>query len=397
MVKLVEGTISQLKVPAGKRDIIIFDDALPGFGVRKFASGKASYLVKYAVGGQQRKITLGKVVYGALAEMRREASKVLAQARLGQDVAAKKKEATAKRAATLGSLVERYLEERQAELKPRTMEGIVLHLRKHWAPIHARPLEKVSRKDIVVEMDRIADEHGKTAADRAKTSLSGFFAWAVDRSYCEGNPVLGIRRRGANASRSRVLAVDELTDIWNACPPGHYGAIVRLLLLSGQRRNEIADLQWHEIDFARGEITLPPARTKNRLVHVVPMSPPIIDILGGTDRIAGRDYVFGEGARGFQGWARSKRALDTRINAVRASRGQKPIPQWQLHDLRRSFVTHMAEHKLALPHIIEACVNHVSGHKGGIAGVYNKARYSEEKREAFCAWARYIEDLVLYV
>ena len=124
------------------------------------------------------------------------------------------------------------------------------------------------------------------------------------------------------------------------------------------------------------------------------MSLSIIEVLEGTHHIAGRNYVFGEGARGFQNWSHSKRALDTKINAVRAERGKKPIPQWQLHDLRRSFVTHMAEHKLALPHIIEACVNHVSGHKGGIAGVYNRAQYSEEKREALCAWARYIKDMV---
>jgi hypothetical protein len=104
MVKLIESAVAALKVPEGKRDIIIFDDALPGFGVRKFASGKASYIVKYSLGGQQRKITLGRALPGMLAGIRREAAKVLAQAKLGQDVAAKKKEAAAKRSATIGGL-----------------------------------------------------------------------------------------------------------------------------------------------------------------------------------------------------------------------------------------------------------------------------------------------------
>ena len=391
MVKLIESTVATLKVPEGKRDVIVFDDALPGFGVRKFATGKTSYFVKYKLGTQQRKITLGRAVPGMLADMRREAAKVLAQVKLGQDVAAKKKEAAVKGSATIGGLVERYIAERQLQLKPRTMEGIVLHLRSHWAPLHGRAVEKLSRKDVVAAMDQIADENGRTAADRAKTSLSGFFAWCLDRGYCDANPVLGIKRRGANPSRSRVLIFDELVDVWNACPAGDYGKIVRLLLLSGQRRNEIANLQWHEIDFERKEITLPPERTKNSLVHVLPMSPQILAILQQIDVIAGRDFLFGEGPNaGFQAWSRSKRILDEKINAARAARGEKQIAPWQLHDLRRSFVTHSVERKLAPPHIVEACVNHQSGHRGGVAGVYNRALYAEEKKAALEAWGYFI-------
>jgi integrase len=393
MVKLIESTVVTLKVPEGRRDVIVFDDALPGFGVRKFATGKTSYFVKYKLGTQQRKITLGRAVPGILADMRREAAKVLAQVKLGQDVAAKKKEAAVKRSATIGSLVEVYVAERQLHLKPRTMEGILLHLRGHWAPLHGRAVEKLSRQDIVAGMDRIAEEHGRTAADRAKTSLSGFFAWCLDRGYCAANPVLGIKRRGANPSRSRVLSFDELADVWSACPAADYGKIVRLLLLSGQRRNEIANLQWHEVNFEREEVTLPAERTKNSVVHVLPMSTQMLAILHQTDRIVGRDFVFGEGPNaGFQAWSRSKRVLDEEINTVRAARGENPIVQWQLHDLRRSFVTHMVEQKLAPPHIVEACVNHVSGHKGGVAGIYNRARYSDEKRAAFAAWGKLLSD-----
>ena len=123
MPKLLEGAVSRIKVPAGAKDVLVFDDALPGFGIRKFASGKASYFVKYNVGNQQRKMTLGAVVPGVLADMRREASKVLAQARLGQDVAGEKKKVQAKRSATLGALIERYMEDRRSEVRPKTLEG----------------------------------------------------------------------------------------------------------------------------------------------------------------------------------------------------------------------------------------------------------------------------------
>jgi integrase len=256
-------------------------------------------------------------------------------------------------------------------------------------------VDKVVRTDVVEGMDQIADERGRTAADRAKTSLSGFYAWAIDRNYCQMNPCLGIRRRGANPSRERVLSLEELADVWRACPDGDYGKIVKLLLLTGSRRNEIANLLWSEIDFARMEITLPPARTKNKLTHVIQFSAEVFEILRGTEVIAGRHFLFGEGAAaGYQAWSRAKRMLDAAINAARVQRCTQPIPQWRLHDLRRSLVTHMAEQKLALPHIIEACVNHVSGHKGGVAGVYNRALYADEKRAAFQAWGLFVAQVV---
>jgi integrase len=166
-------------------------------------------------------------------------------------------------------------------------------------------------------------------------------------------------------------------------------------MLTGQRRNEIADLHWSEIDFERREITLPQARTKNKRVHVVPMSDSVLSILSRVYRIAGRDFVFGEGKRGYQRWSASKAELDCRITLDRAHRGELPIAPWHLHDLRRSFVTHMLEQRLALPHIVEACVNHSGGHRAGVAGVYNRASYSDEKREAFAAWSAALSQAVI--
>jgi integrase len=393
MAKLVESTVAQLRIPPGKRDVIVFDDSLPGFGIRKFASGKASYFVKYSIGVQQRKITLGKVVPGMLGEMRREASRVLAQAKLGRDVAAKKKETISKQAVTLGVLAEKYLAERQPQLKLGTFQGFAMHLHKHWAPIHGMSLDKITRRDISAVMDRIVEERGRNAADRAKTTLSGFFGWAVDRHYCDETPVLGIKRRGSNNARERVLSQAELVEIWRACPPNDFGRIIRLLILTGQRRNEIGNLQWDEISFEGRGITIPAARTKNRLIHLVPMSDQAMAVLQEVIPIHGRNFVFGEGASGFQGWSRAKKALGEKITAERAGRRKNPIEPWTIHDLRRSFVTHMAENKLALPHVVEACVNHVSGHKGGVAGIYNRALYADEKLAAFEAWGSFIERL----
>ena len=186
----------------------------------------------------------------------------------------------------------------------------------------------------------------------------------------------------------------EITEIWHSCRDDEYGQIIRLLILTGQRRREIGDLAWSEVDFEKAQIHLPSARTKNKLPHIVPLSTPAIESFRDLPRRIDRDLVFGEGEGGFQGWARAKRALDARINAKRALMGAKPLSSWVLHDLRRSFNTLMNEKGIAQPHIIEAILNHISGHKAGVAGVYNRSVYAAEKRVALESWGRYVIALV---
>ncbi|MES0385987.1 MAG: site-specific integrase, partial [Hyphomicrobium sp.] len=179
----------------------------------------------------------------------------------------------------------------------------------------------------------------------------------------------------------------EIAAVWHASRDmGDYGVIVRLLILTGQRKCEIADLVWSEIDFVKDQIDLPGARTKNSRPHVIPLSTRAAATLAGVPERNGRDFVFGEGGKGFQGWSKSKLILDTKLPA--------DMPPWCLHDLRRSVVTALNENGLAAPHVIEALVNHVSGHKASIAGVYNKAVYAAEKREASQAWGEHVSALV---
>jgi integrase len=185
-----------------------------------------------------------------------------------------------------------------------------------------------------------------------------------------------------------VLSTEELARVWRTTDPASdFGAIVRLLLLTGQRREEVAAMAWSELDLGRGRWILPAQRTKNRRPHEVPLSSQALAILAARPRRPGRDLVFGEGKGPFSGWSSAKKMLDSRIAATGGA-----LPAWRLHDLRRSVVTHMAEIGIA-PHIIEAVVNHVSGHKGGVAGVYNRATYAAEKRAVLEAWAHHLEAL----
>ena len=172
-----------------------------------------------------------------------------------------------------------------------------------------------------------------------------------------------------------MLSLEELRRVWDAAGElGAFGAIVRLLILTGQRRDEIAELEWREVDLAAAMISLPGARTKNGKPHVVPLARQAVAILEALEHRHG-DRVFAA-----QTWDQIEG------QARRDGAAREP---WVLHDLRRSAVTRMAELGIA-PHVVEAVVNHVSGHKAGVAGVYNKATYAAEKRAALQRWADHL-------
>jgi integrase len=393
--KFVEGYAAKLEVPPGQRDVLVFDDALPGFFIRKFTSGKASYGVKFNVGSQQRKLTLGATIPGVLAEMRKKASDVLSRARIGQDVTAEKRAAAGKVTVTLGNAVTRYLEDREPKLRPRYFTEIKRQLESDWLSLHRQPVDAITRQTVIGVIDDIASRQGDVAADRARTALSGLYGWLIERGYCTVSPTLNIGHRAENRSRDRVLTEPELVEVWCACRDEDYGHIVKLLILTGQRRQEIGDLAWFEIDLAGAQIEIPAERTKNHRPHLVPLSNEARAILDGVEQREGRELLFGRGEGGFSGWSKAKAELDERLAAARKAAGiKKRMAPWRLHDLRRSFVTHINERKFAPPHVVEALVNHVSGHLAGVAGVYNKALYLDERRNALWLWGRHVAALV---
>ena len=327
--------------------------------------------------------------------MRRKASGVLAKARLGQDAVAEKRTAAGKRTIALNSLIATYLADREPKLRIRYYAEIKRQLEKDWKPLHARDVQVIGRPEVISLVDEIVLRQGEIAADRARVALSGFFGWAIERGYCETNFTLHISPRSEAGARERVLTEPEIAEVWQACLDDDYGKIVRLLILTGQRRAEIGDLAWPEIDLDKRQIELPASRTKNGRPHLVPLTDQSAAIIEGTTATDDRDLVFGRGAGGFSGWSKAKAELDARIAEARIKAGiKKPMPPWVLHDLRRSFVTHLNENKFAPPHAIEAIVNHVSGHLAGVAGTYNKALYLDERRVALKLWAQRVTTMV---
>jgi integrase len=207
------------------------------------------------------------------------------------------------------------------------------------------------------------------------------FGWCVGEGILEANPVFGTNKQSKAKSRERVLTDDELMAVWTAAPASDFGRIVKLLMLTGQRREEIAALRRAEI--GDGVLALPAARTKNSRAHDVPLSRQALTVLGDQPERVGREHVFGEGEGGFSGFSRAKDRLDKASG----------VTDWTLHDLRRTMATRMADLGVQ-PHVIEAILNHVSGHKAGVAGVYNRSTYAAEKRAALDLWGAHVQTLL---
>ena len=389
-MKLTKATVERLALPTSVHDKIFFDDDLPSFGLRLRAGGKRSWIAQYRVGTKQRRITIGTAQTLSIDEARKRARRILSRVHLGGDPQDEKAEKRVQASVTVGATVDRYLDERGSKrLKPRSYEEVERHLKRHWAALTEKPVRSVSRSDVATQLGRIAKHSGPFASNRARAALSAFFSWAIGEGLADANPVIGTNKATEEVSRDRVLTDEELSLVWRLAGNGDYGAILRLLVLTGQRREEVGGILWSEIDTEGAVWRIGADRTKNGLAHDVPLSAPALAVLKGLERQEARDLVFGAGDGPFQGWSNAKTALDVRISA---SRGQAPTP-WRLHDIRRTVATRLADLGIQ-PHVIEAVLNHISGHKAGVAGVYNRAAYATEKRAALDLWAGHVTALI---
>jgi integrase len=391
---LTKANIATISLPAGKKDIIVFDDDINGFGLRVREGGRKCWIVQYRLGMKQRRLNLGPIARLSAEDARKTAKNVLARVTLGQDPQSDRQTAKSRAVDTLGVLVEEYLDARQSILRPRSYLEVQRHLRKHWKPLHELATHNIKRADVAARLKVIAKLHGPVTADRTRASLSAMFNWAIRDGKVETNPVFGTNKYAGQLQRDRVLTDGELFEIWQACPDDDYGHIVQLLMHIPARRGEIADMRWSELDAINKRWRLPAQRSKNHRAVMTPLPDRIWDLVQALPNREGRDLIFGRCAGGYSGWSKSKGELNGRILARRKEvNPEAEMFEWRLHDLRRTCATRLAEMGTQ-PHIIEELLNHVSGHKAGVAGVYNRATYEPEKRAALRMWADHLSILV---
>ena len=408
-IRLTDAAISRLRKPETGR-VEYWDSHTRGLGLRLSASGSKSWVLitrtLRAGEWKQQRVTLGSYPALPLAQARKAADKAKAAAKTGADPADTVKtqrktmvdDSRNTYAVVVGEFLRLYRGRQNRRLATSTLGEMTRVLSADdfaaWRDI---ALAKLTKRDVLDVLDAIVERGAETMANRTLSYLKLLFGWATTRSIIKVDPTIGIKKPGHETSRDRVLSLDELGLIWHATAGDNtvYNPIIRLLLLTGARLREVTDLPWQEIDIPAATWTLPAARAKNKRAHVVPLSAPAVAIL--TERKATQKAratkahpapklaFTTNGETPFSGFSRAKTLLNRRI-----AKAGGEVGDWRPHDLRRSVATHMAETLRIAPHVIEATLNHVSGSKAGVAGVYNRALHLDERRAALEAWSDFL-------
>jgi len=382
---MTKSAVDALK--AATKDTVYWDAGLPGFGVKVTPRGRKVFVVLYRIGGagsRLRKYTIGPYGRVTLQMARAEAQKVLAARLEGRDPATEKRES--KRRMTtdrVDDLIELFIVQHIS--RTRKAAEIARLLRREvvtrWGN---RCVHAIGKRDIVELASEIAQRGTPMAANTLLKVIKTFLNWCVGRAVIDGSPAEGVPLPGKEVARDRVLTNNELASVIRAARQigGAYGGIVEMLALTGQRREEVAQMVWDEIDFNSRTWTLPGSRTKNGKPHIVHLSEPSIKLIKRTSRLG--SYVFSiSGVRPFRNFTNAKRALDELSG----------VTDWRLHDLRRTCVSGMA--RLGVPpHVADKILNHQSGTISGVAAVYQRHDFLAERKLALERWGQYIETLV---
>ncbi len=434
-MKLSERRILLLTVESGRKDKLEFDDEQPNLAVRVGKSarvgkpGGRNYLVQYPWHGKKERIPLGSCSAVALATARSATAEIMGDLARGINPKAKREEAAAAERAkrirdrlTLRVLIENWQRLRLAERRASYAKEAARALHAAFADRLDDAAEDLDRAAIVQALDALRRHRQKDGSGKAKgAAMAGrtaaygraAFTWAVKRGLVQSNPFTDLPIDKSITRRDRVPDDDELGEILRAAgeAPRPYGPIMRVLTLTGQRRNEVAGMTWAELSADLATWTIPRERAKNGVAHVVPLSEPVRALIratlpqdvGAAERISERRatnaLVFPGAVGVFSGWSKAKIALDKAIIEARAKAAAKagttarPLVPWTVHDLRR--VTASGLQKLGVRfEVTEAILNHVSGSRGGIAGIYQRHDWLPEKRAALDAWARHLMAIV---
>ncbi|WP_048710734.1 tyrosine-type recombinase/integrase [Microvirga massiliensis] len=403
-LRLTAAAVDRFQPPA-KGQVEYYDAHLPAFGLRVSYSGAKAWFVMTRINGKLTRLTLGRYPALSLAEAREKARQVIENAKAGGDPRrleaeerrrkAKEQQTTFRGTAAL--FMERYVER---ELRPNTAREYRRILQgSDTAAWRDRPISSISKDDVVDLLHRIEERGSPAAANRALAYLGKFFNWSLEQDLITVSPTAKVRALSSGKSRERVLTPEELAWLWCTLNgyPGLFGGLFKVLLLTGQRRSEVAGMRWDELrslNTSEAVWHLPPERTKNAQSHLVPLAPAVRTILQMLPRTG--PLVFSTTSKtAVSGFSKAKRQLDLRIAQLRSDEHLASLLPWTLHDLRRTMVTTMNERLSVPPHVVEAVVNHISGPaKRGVAGVYNRAIYLNERRNALNHWADYVTRLV---
>jgi integrase len=384
-IRLTKSAIEALPTP--KSDVVYWDAGYPGFGVKITPKGRKVFIALYrtaGAGSKLRKYTIGPYGRVTLHQARVAAQKVFAAKLEGRDPAAEKRAARRRIVADrVEDLLETFILQRLSQNRSGGEIARLLRreLGKTWA---GRSIHEISKRDVVEVVTAIEQRGAPIAANKALKATKTFLRWCVGRAVLDQSPAEGVPLPSKEVARDRVLDDNELAHVILAARKigGPYGGIVELLALTGQRREEVARLQWEELDLARRIWTIPKSRTKNAKAHTVHLSEQALAVVKGADQRG--PLVFSLlGTKPFQEFSRAKRVLD-QLSGVTG---------WRVHDLRRTCVSGMARLGVA-PHVADKILNHQTGTISGVAAVYQRHEFLAERRAALDLWGAHVSQLL---
>ncbi|KAF0140360.1 MAG: putative phage integrase [Rhodospirillaceae bacterium] len=383
-------------IAATVSDVWVWDADLKGFGVRVRTSGRKTYVVEYRPGAGGRAAPKRRFVIGQHGSpwtpetARSEARRILGLVESGHDPVAERTEARRKEGENVAEIAAVFVA-KYCKLHQRSWEETERVFLKDVNPrLGAKRLQDVTKGDLARLLDAVA-ERGPIMANRTLAYMRRFFNWCIEKDYITTSPATGLKPPGAACTRERTLDDGELMEVWRAAKAvgSVWEPLVMLLILTAQRRSEVAGILWGEVDFERRLWTLPAERAKNGRTHEVPLVDAAIAVLKAVPRLGESALVFTTtGYTPVSGLSKAKIILD---RAIAKARGENaaPMPGWTFHDLRRTATTGMA--RLGIhPHVADAILNHKSGAIQGVAAIYNRHAYTEERRRALEAWERHV-------
>ena len=385
-IKFTKSAIDALPSPA--TDVVYWDAACPGFGLKVTPKGRKVFIILYrtaGAGSALRKYTVGPYGRVTLHQARIAAQKVLSAKLDGRDPAREKREARIREVTDrVGDVLEAFIGQHVS--KNRSAAEISRLLRREvGAAWKQRSVHDIRKRDVVDLVSAIESRGAPIAANKLLKTIKTFFNWCVGRAILEKSPAQGIPLPAPNVTRDRVLTDVELADVIHAARRmrAPYGSIVELLALTGQRREEAAGATWDEFDLDGSIWTIPGDRTKNAKSHSVHLSPLSVSVLQRVPRSSVWVFTI-NGNKPFNRFSAYKRKLDT-LSGVNG---------WRLHDLRRTCVSGMARLGIA-PHVADKVLNHQAGTISGVAAVYQRHDFMAERKEAMLLWDEHVRSLLI--
>lgn len=375
---LTDRFCASAKVREGEAQTDYFDESVAGLSLR-VGAGRKAWTYNFTWGGRRVRITLGTYPATSLGNARAQAESARATLEAGKDP----RSALAK-PDTLKAICEEYFDREGAALRTGAFRKATLE-RLVYPTLGDQPINEVRRSDIVRMLDRIDDESGPAMADQALAYLRRVFTWHAARSDDFRSPIVRgmARTKPRERARERTLTDEEIRVVWRCAERADvFGRFVRFILLTAARRNEAADMQWNEI--ADKNWTLPAARNKTKLDLIRPLSKAALASL---PKKQGAFVFTTDGESPISGFSKFKRAFDKAVNKALANEDGKPLPNWTLHDLRRTARSLMSRAGVPSDHA-ERCMGHVIG---GVRGTYDRYGYYDEKVKAIEALAGIID------